>query len=81
MDATQIQLARTAVVAKAAYWDKLRAFENATASNGDWPDRVNNKVLDVVDALAVGVEIESSGSEALTDEDIVESFTLALAGA
>lgn len=55
--ATNIQLLRKVIGAKVAYWQALRALETATAPDGDnWSDRANDKVIDLIDTLAVGCD-------------------------
>lgn len=57
--AERIEMARAAVVAKAAYWDALGALEKATAANGGWDDFVSNKVGDRIENLAVDAKVVS----------------------
>ena len=81
MNATQIQLAREAVGAKVRYWDALRALETATASEGDWPDQVNDDVIEAIENLAGCAGDTADDPDVVSDEDIVETFTTLLAGA
>lgn len=57
--------ARQAVLAKSAFWDALRAFENATTGNDEWSIRTNNEVIEYIDNLAACV------GDDLADEDLV----------
>lgn len=62
-----IALARKVVESKAVYWDLLRELEQLTPG-GEWPDKVNDAVLESVEMLAVG---------APSDDDLRELLDLA----
>jgi hypothetical protein len=64
---TQLELARAAVAAKAAYWDALRELELATiASDEDtWTDDIDTAVLQAIESAAEGVDDPSAVPSAL----------------
>lgn len=74
MTPKQIELARTAVAAKVAYWDAIRAFELSTTGGGDWEDRVDEKVTAIVEDLAICAGDTADDPEFLNDAAIVFAF-------
>ena len=76
MTLDQISHARAAIVAKVAYWDALREFEVMTSGRSDeWSSDTNDKVLVLIEDLAVCAGSTAENSEHLTDTDIEATFS------
>ena len=58
---------RRAVALRIVYWDTVRALESAVAKDGDFSDRQNDQVNDLIDNLAAGA------STGLTLEEAYDS--------
>ena len=72
----QIKYARAAIVAKAAYWDALRAFEVVTTDGRyEWSAHANDKACETIDHLVVCAGDTAEDNECLTDDDISSLFS------
>lgn len=49
-----LELLRACVAAKTAYWDRLHDLEVSIAPNGEFSDRANDRMVDMIDDLAAG---------------------------
>lgn len=53
---TRLELLRATVKAKLIYWDALRELEMDLAPGGEFTDRANDEVIELVDMLAAGID-------------------------
>ncbi|WP_432263486.1 hypothetical protein [Cupriavidus sp. TMH.W2] len=60
---TNLDLLRTAVRARRAYWDAIGNLEKAIAPNGEFSDRANDAVHHEIGALAAGGEDDTTVNE------------------
>lgn len=72
----QIKYARAAIVAKAAYWHALRAFEVVTTDGRyEWSAHANDTVCETIDHLVVCAGSSAEDNECLTDGGISGAFS------
>lgn len=75
MTQDQIDFARAAIVAKAAYWDALREFETMTAGRaGEWEDYVNDAAIAIIEHLAGEAGDTAADPEYVSDPAIEVAF-------
>ena len=61
--------ARYMVAAQVVFWDATRQFEILTTFGGEWSAETNDKVLTLVEELAVGLAVPND-AEKISDKDL-----------
>lgn len=65
------RLLGAAVAAKLRFWDELRQIEVQLAG-GEFADKANDKVIDLIDLLAAGIDDADSAEQMMEDEHVTE---------
>lgn len=73
---THLRLLQEVVAAKVRLWNALQALETATAPNGEYSDRSNDKVIEEVNALAAGLDGADDAYSRVTDEHLQKVLAL-----
>lgn len=75
---THLHLLQDVVAAQIRLWDARLVLEKATAPDGEYSDRADDKIIEEVNALAAGLDAADEAYMCVTDEHLQKVLSLSV---